>query len=178
MKILNILMPHKLIQEIMYVDVKDFKLYTKNLRKQMIKIEYITEENVEKFNPSDNYFNLKKIYNGKGKFFFGATLNGCPVAFGGIIIKGGSSMYFKIKSDVYFEGLYTFPEYRGMGIMPILMKEMIKIVSEKVNINRLALCVRPDNIGAKKLYEKLGFKTDKTVSFFIKCGMIMPYYTV
>lgn len=178
MKILNILMPHKLMQEIMYVDVKNFELYTKNLQKDNIKIELITKENLEKFNPADNYFNLKKMYNGKGKFFFGVTINGNPAAFGGLIIKGNSSMYFKIKSDAYFEGLYTFPEYRGMGIMPILMKEMVKIVSGMVNINRLSLCVRPNNIVAKKLYEKLGFKTERVVRFVKKCGMIIPHYTV
>lgn len=170
---------HRKVQEIMYADMAVFRERIDLLQSINIEFNVIDDSNFYKYRPSDGFFNIEKLYRGKNKYFLAATLNGKPVAFAGIIFKGGYSMYFKVKkSDAYFEGLYTFPEYRGMGIMSNLIAELYNRVSYERDISLLSLCVRPDNINAKRLYEKFGFRSVKTVHFWMKCNIKFPHYLV
>lgn len=44
-----------------------------------------------------------------------------------------------------------------MGIMKKLILKLYLIFLEKENVERIALCVRPDNLSVIKLYKKLRF---------------------
>lgn len=65
-----------------------------------------------------------------------------------------------------------------MGIMKKLILKLYLIFLKKEKVERIALCVRPDNLSAIKLYKKLGFDIEKTVIFWIKRKIIFPHYKI
>lgn len=58
---------------------------------------------------------------------------------------------------VYLYGFCVSEEYRGQGIGQKFMEELF-IYLKKENISSIELTVAPDNFGAIKLYEKMGFE--------------------
>ena len=59
-------------------------------------------------------------------------------------------------------------EYRGKGVGTALLKELMRIGKEKFKIEILHLEVYENNLGAIKLYKKLGFKEFGCQKHFIK----------
>ena len=82
-----------------------------------------------------DYFDCKKVYKRIKKLngiMIAVIENDCPVAFGTVIKKGSNDELFKIRNtDVYLNYLYTYPKFRGKGIMPILMDELINKAAER-----------------------------------------------
>jgi len=65
---------------------------------------------------------------------------------------------------VEFDGIVTHPDFTGKGYA----KQLIKFASDKIfNEQKIPyLHVANNNIGAIKLYEKLGFQTSRPISFW------------
>ena len=57
-------------------------------------------------------------------------------------------------------GFYVAPEYQNKGYGTILVKELIKYVTEKLNMHRLYLEVFADNEKAIRLYERCEFSKE------------------
>jgi len=60
----------------------------------------------------------------------------------------------------YIEVLFVSKDGRRKGVASSLIKEFIKILKQR-NIKKIQLSVNTKNIGAIKLYEKLGFEIFK-----------------
>ena len=60
-------------------------------------------------------------------------------------------------------GFCIAPEYQDKGYGTILVKELIKHVTEKLNLHRLYLEVFADNEKAIRLYERCGFRNEGIV---------------
>ena len=57
-------------------------------------------------------------------------------------------------------GFCIAPEYQNKGYGTILVKELIKYATEKLNMHRLYLEVFADNEKAIRLYERCGFRNE------------------
>ncbi len=74
-----------------------------------------------------------------------------------------SFFHSKINTDeAYIESLVVSPDKRGLGIGSILIDYAKKVAKKSKEIKKLTLHVIDKNIGAKKLYERKGFKTIST----------------
>ena len=62
----------------------------------------------------------------------------------------------------HVEDLVVDPHYRDRGIAEALLKVIMETAREH-NLGRLELNCLNDNLPARKLYEKMGFKTDSVV---------------
>lgn len=169
---------YKPVEDLMYADSKEFELHINNIQiNKNVKFELITKDNCGCYTAND-FFNAN-IFLQKKAIVLGARIDNNPVAYGAAILKGGKSTYFRVlNSDMCFCGLYTYYNYRRQGIMKSLMKELYNRALINENIEVLSLNVRPDNSTAKKLYNGLGFKTIKTVTFLKKWIFKFPYYNI
>lgn len=70
---------------------------------------------------------------------------------------------------VLLEELYIRPQYQGKGLGTSFFKEMFRIYGDKAA--RLRLEVEPNNSGARRLYESLGFKRLDYESMVIDNGI-------
>lgn len=131
---------------------------------------------------------IQKIVSSNQNKTIGAYLDDKPVAFATIVKRGNREDYFNVKnSDVYLQNLYTFPEYRGRGIMRDLILRCIYVSLTTLKFSgcmtkgkiSVSLCVRTDNNSAIKCYKRLGFKGVGR-SFFIrvKGDIIFPRQTI
>jgi predicted GNAT family acetyltransferase len=59
------------------------------------------------------------------------------------------------KSASYIEGIWVHPEYRGKGIATICVSELVHRLFRKGSV--VCLVVAPDEKGAARVYEKVGF---------------------
>jgi ribosomal protein S18 acetylase RimI-like enzyme len=64
--------------------------------------------------------------------------------------------------------MYVLKEFRGQGIAGELIEELIKRVKALTDIEQINLIVISNNSGAKRLYEKFGFKIYGTEQHSIK----------
>lgn len=95
MEILKKILPHKKKQYIMYVTSEKIKETLKTVKvNPSIQFEIINENNIEFYQPEDKFFDLKKLMSGDKKVFLGASIDGQPVGFAGIVFKDGKSCYF------------------------------------------------------------------------------------
>ncbi len=67
------------------------------------------------------------------------------------------------KGECYVEYLAVSPKMRGMGLGTLLLKEGERFALEH-GFKQYTLCVAANNEGAIKLYQRLGFTTQKTKS--------------
>jgi GNAT superfamily N-acetyltransferase len=111
--------------------------------------ECLKEEYIEYYDPVDF------IKDEKSSMLI-AEVNGVAVACGAGIIKP-SKEYYKHNEHLYLAMMYVAPEHRGKGINGIIMEALIKWGKQK-GVTTCMLTVYPDNPGAIKAYEKLGFK--------------------
>jgi len=61
------------------------------------------------------------------------------------------------KCDFYMAGIAVDEKFRGQGVGSLLLNKGIK-VAQKMGCERVVLDVALDNLGAKRLYEKIGFE--------------------
>lgn len=66
------------------------------------------------------------------------------------------------EEDYYIDTVCVQPNFRGRGIGSALLKEVEKRALHS-GIHSLSLNVAKDNLGAKKLYENVGFVEKKTI---------------
>ena len=59
-------------------------------------------------------------------------------------------------------GIAVHPKYQGKGVATALLREMLRLCDDWLNILKVELDVFCDNRGAVALYEKLGFVTEGT----------------
>lgn len=84
----------------------------------------------------------------------------CPVAVYYDKDLVGFAMYgaFGANPDTWIDRIIIDRKYQGKGFGKLAMKELIKIVTEKYNVNTVYLSFVKDNEVARKLYENIGFK--------------------
>lgn len=102
--------------------------------------------------------------------------------------RGGNSMFFKVKNcDFEHIELLVDERYRRKGIGTYLLYHTVKnLKPERIKNNKLATCIRPDNIPSIKQHELIGFKKTRRVILFhwtsIKDGQYkyinIPHYTI
>jgi len=64
------------------------------------------------------------------------------------------------KNTIQIESVYVNKKYRGMGIGNLLIREQIKMLSEKnISVKKVQIILAKTNENAYKAYQKLGFKT-------------------
>lgn len=61
--------------------------------------------------------------------------------------------------DCYMDNIAVFPEYRGQGAATALLNALLEEARHRGG-EFLSLEVRPSNIGAVRLYHKLGFREE------------------
>ncbi len=73
----------------------------------------------------------------------------------------------KNDDDYYLSNISVDENHRGKGVGTFILKYALKLANEK-NARRVILDVSLDNIGARKLYEKTGFKiyNKKSIKWF------------
>ncbi len=83
------------------------------------------------------------------------------------------------KDDYYLSNIAVDPQYRGQGIGTYILENAVKIAGEK-GCRRVVLDVTFDNKGAKRLYERFGFKvySKKTPWLFRGQGTFNMEYLV
>lgn len=84
----------------------------------------------------------------------------CPVAIYNYDEIVGFAMYgaFGKNPDTWIDRIIIDEKHQGKGFGKCGMKELIKIVTEKYNVNTVYLSFVENNDVAHKLYENLGFK--------------------
>lgn len=168
---------YKPTEELMYVPAEVLKERLRGKDNPQLTFEIIDRTNCNQYAP-DEFFSAGSFIQERA-IVIGATLNGCPAGYGVGVLKGGHGAYFKVKySDLCFDGLYTFSEYRGKGVTHSIFNEILRRADSFETIEVVSLNVRPDNIVAKRMYENMGFETKKTVSFIKKWKIKIPYYGI
>lgn len=83
----------------------------------------------------------------------------CPVAIYNDEKLVGFAMYgaFGKSPDTWIDRIIIDEKSQGKGFGKLAMKELIKIVTEKYNVNTVYLSFVEGNDVARKLYENLGF---------------------
>lgn len=69
-------------------------------------------------------------------------------------------------------GICVLPKYHGMGIGNKIMKYLVQKAKD-IDIKKINLTVDIDNIIAKKLYEKMGFKIFKKTEEFYHMFLVV-----
>ena len=83
------------------------------------------------------------------------------------------------KNDYYLSNIAVDPQFRGQGIGTYILKNAVKTAEEK-GCRRVLLDVTFNNKGAKKLYERFGFKvySKKEPKLFKNQGTFQMEYSV
>lgn len=69
-----------------------------------------------------------------------------------------------VPGEFYLDSLAVMPSHRGRGVARILLENGVKMAKE---MRRPAiLACSPENVGAKRLYESLGFRDTRIYSLF------------
>lgn len=168
---------YKPTEELMYVNVDTLieRLSCKLNRKLTFVI--LDKSNSSQYSP-EGFFSAGSFVQDRA-IVVGVVINGQPAGYGVGVMKGGKGAYFKVKySDICFDGIYTFPEYRGKGVAHSVFGELLRLAKEREDIRIASLNVRTDNFVAKKMYENLGFETKRTVTFLKKWRFKFPYYGI
>ncbi len=69
----------------------------------------------------------------------------------------GYIIYWKIQEEVQISNFAIHPDFRGKGIGEAVMRRIIKAIQRDGGVY-VFLEVRPSNLSARSLYNKLGFK--------------------
>ena len=77
--------------------------------------------------------------------------------------------------EVYIDSIYVCPNYRGKGVATSLIGHAIN--HHRDRNKTYGLLVEPENLHAKKLYEKLGFQEIDT-SYFFSTPMLHLQYKI
>lgn len=101
------------------------------------------------------YYDPADFINDEKSLLLIADVANTPVACGAAVIKP-SKEYYKHEHHLYLAMMYVVPEYRGQGINGLIIEALIEW-GKTQGVNTCMLTVYPDNPGAIKAYEKLGF---------------------
>ncbi len=69
----------------------------------------------------------------------------------------GYVIYWIIGDEAHINNIALHPEFRGKGIGEYVLRKIIELI-KKAGAKFISLEVRPSNIPARKLYQKLGFR--------------------
>ena len=69
----------------------------------------------------------------------------------------GYVIYWIIGDEAHINNIALHPEFRGQGIGEYVLRKIIELI-KKAGAKFISLEVRPSNIPARKLYQKLGFR--------------------
>ncbi|MGB3726612.1 MAG: GNAT family N-acetyltransferase [Glaciecola sp.] len=111
--------------------------------------ECLKDEHIVYYDPAD-------FINDAQSLLLIAEVNQQAVGCGAAIIKP-SRDYYKHKQHLYLAMMYVSPEHRGKGINGTVMEGLIAWGKQN-NVTTCMLTVYPDNPGAIRAYEKLGFE--------------------
>lgn len=90
--------------------------------------------------------------------------------------RGGTEVLYKIRHiDYYLFALRVFEEYRGNGYAGEILTTVIDMLAQK-GAERFYLTVKKDNVPARKVYDRLGFKVIGKRFFVRVWKMNIPYY--
>ena len=103
-----------------------------------------------------SYYDLREMVEDTNTCILVAEDSGTLVASGYAISKKARH-YLDHENYAYLGFMYTHPEYRGLGINALIVKELVKWSQEK-GFNEIRLTVYEENMPAIKAYEKVGFK--------------------
>lgn len=78
--------------------------------------------------------------------------------------------YLLSPNQVMVENVYTFPEFRGKGLLPFVTTKLLHIASEKGYKSAITY-VRKDKIISLNEFAKLGFRIKKMVNDYKLCGI-------
>ncbi len=109
----------------------------------------IKEKLLEEYDSFWNPSVLESELSNPNSSYFVATTNETILGFGGI---------WKAVDDCHITDIVVKKDYRQNGIGSKLLEKLIQEAKQK-NVKSLTLEVNANNIPAKKLYEKYGFKT-------------------
>ena len=107
-------------------------------------------EHIEYYDPAD-------FINNSDSMLLVAEKSGALVACGAGSIKA-SKHYYVHDKHLYLAMMYVLPEYRGQGINQKILEGLIEWGRQN-NVTYCKLTVYPQNTGAIKAYEKLGFES-------------------
>ena len=71
----------------------------------------------------------------------------------------GYVIYWIIGDEAHINNIALHPEFRGQGIGEYVLRKIIELI-KKAGAKFISLEVRPSNIPARKLYQKLGFRLE------------------
>ena len=91
---------------------------------------------------------------GQHNFVLGAFIDRRLIGMAGFFRRRGE----KIRHRGGIWGVYVSEECRGKGAGRALLEELIRLVRLLPGMEQVALAVSRDNVGAKTLYESLGFE--------------------
>ena len=112
-------------------------------------LELIKNELSESFDDFWNYNVFKsELLNPNSKYII-AKIQNKPVGFAGI---------WQVIDEIHITNIVTAKAFRNNGIASIMLKKLLEMVSLNENINSITLEVNANNVPAKKLYEKFGFR--------------------
>lgn len=93
---------------------------------------------------------IEEITKNKFAIYFSAHINGKAVGYCGM---------WKVCDEGHITNVAVHPEYRKNGIGSLLVEALISKARE-VNVERMTLEVRKNNIWAQLLYKKYGFQVE------------------
>ncbi len=82
-------------------------------------------------------------------------------------VVGNVSYVIKSPERVYIDGLVVMPQFSGQGLGKKAMKVMLEEIKD---YKRIDLVTHPENAGAVKLYQSLGFEIESRVEDYFGDG--------
>lgn len=83
------------------------------------------------------------------------------------------------RQHVAYIGMAVHDDYHGQGIGSQMLKEVLTIADDWLNLKRVELTVSIDNASAIHLYKKFGFETEGTLKkYAFRAGKYVDAYTM
>lgn len=99
-----------------------------------------------------------------------ACINGKPIGYGWAKFENSRDYFYVIK-DCYLCRFFVTPKFRGLGVYPTLIRELLNIVYREKGIERFFIAVEHDNYPSIRGIEKVGFKFLQE-NKFVRCCKI------
>ena len=88
-----------------------------------------------------------------------ACINSIPVGYGWVKVKGSKDFFYNTKNNcAYLCRFFVNDKYRGLNIYPCLIKELMRISSEKYEIQKFYISADEENLASIRGITKVGFK--------------------
>ncbi len=143
--------------------VKDIPLRVKWLNNPLIAVFVYDELNKKTTLKKEiTWFNRYK--KDKQKKFFTIYSDKTPIGFMGLSnispINKDADLFIAIGED----------DYRGKGLGKLSLEWLIDYAFTKLNLNKINLSVKSNNLAAIKLYKSVGFKIESNKKTAVTCG--------